>query len=183
MPRLYVNGKPADLDRAQEDVYELNMRYIKLAHDVRQGQLRSATRWVNDLVFHAGAAATGGSPFQFACDTAVLAADVERPGAGGTPTRVEARAPQLKTVTALPLPGPMDGLAPDGTPWVSDAVLRRSRRGSRLCTPGAQREGSCRAATAALRAPMPADGSRRSSERARPGRTRGLGRPSSSYTS
>jgi hypothetical protein len=114
-----------DLDKAQEDVYELNMRYVKLAVDVRQAQLRNATLALNDLFFHAGAAATSGNPFQFACDGIVLAADVERPGTGGSPTRVETRAPQLKAVTPLPLPGPMDGLAPDGTPWVSDHVKRR----------------------------------------------------------
>jgi hypothetical protein len=114
-----------DLDRAQEDVYELNMRYVKLAMDVRQAQLRATTQALNDLLFHVGAATTSGNPFQFACDTMVLAADVERPGAGGSPTRVEARAPQLKTVTPLPLPGPMDGMAPDGTPWVNNDVKRR----------------------------------------------------------
>jgi hypothetical protein len=114
-----------DLDRAQEDVYELNMRYVKLARDVNQGRLRTATQLLNDMVFHLGAGATSGNPFQFACDTVVLAADVERPGAAGSPTRLEARAPQLKAVMALPLPGPMDGLAPDGTPWVNDQVKRR----------------------------------------------------------
>jgi len=114
-----------DLDRAQEDVYELNMRYVKLAMDVRQAQLRTATQLLNDLFFHGAAGTTSGNPFQFACDTVVLAADVERPGAGGAPTRVEARAPQLKTVAPLPLPGPMDGLAPDGTPWVGEHIKRR----------------------------------------------------------
>jgi hypothetical protein len=114
-----------DLDRAQEDVYELNLRYVKLATDVRQTQLRTTTQALNDLFFHAGAAITSRNPFESACYTLVLAADVERPGAGGSPTRVEARAPQLKTVTPFPLPGPMDGLAPDGTPWVNDQVKRR----------------------------------------------------------
>ena len=43
-----------DLDKAQEEAYELSMRYVKLAQDVRQGQLRSATQLLNDLVYHIG---------------------------------------------------------------------------------------------------------------------------------
>src|SRR3954452_11838503 len=84
-----------DLDKAQEEAYELSMRYVKLAQDVRQGQLRLATQWLNDLVYHAGTGTTG-NPFQFACDLAVLALDVERRPDPTGPARTETRAPQLK---------------------------------------------------------------------------------------
>lgn len=117
-----------DLDRAQDEVYELNMRYVKLAQDVRQGQLRSATQILDDLIAFAGPA-TAGNPFQFATSLTVLAADVERSG------RTEARAPQLKAVPPLPLPGPMDGLAPDGTPWITDHIKRRVKERLGLIKP------------------------------------------------
>jgi hypothetical protein len=125
-----------DLDKAQEEAYELSMRYVKLAQDVRQGQLRSATLLLNDLVSHA-AGGTTGNPFQFACDLTVLALDVERRADPAGPARIETRAPQLKAVQPLPLPGPMDGLAPDGSPWVSDDVKRRVKERLGLLKPAA----------------------------------------------
>ena len=61
---------------------------------------------------------------------------MELPAAApGEPARVEARAPQLKAVPALPLPGPMDGNAPDGTPWVSDEIKRRIKERLGLVRP------------------------------------------------
>ena len=125
-----------DLDKAQEEAYELSLRYVKLAQDVRQGQLRSATQWLNDLVYHAGASTTG-NPFQFACDLTVLALDVERRADPAGPARLETRVPQMKAVPPLPLPGPMDGLAADGTPWVSDDVKRRVKERLGLARPAA----------------------------------------------
>jgi hypothetical protein len=112
-----------DLDRPADDVYEVNMRYVGLLQDVRKAQLREATQLLDDLVRHGGAAG-GGNPFQFACDLTVLAADVERTVADG-PARTETRVPQLKLVSPMPLPGPLDGMAPDGTPWISSDVKRR----------------------------------------------------------
>ena len=100
-----------DLDSAQEGVYELNLKYVRLSQDVRQRQLRDATMWLNDLLYHAGGS-TSGNPFQFTCDLNVLALDVERKD----PVRIESRVPQFKAITPLALPGPMDGNAPDGTP-------------------------------------------------------------------
>ena len=122
-----------DLDSAQDSAYELSMKYVRLAQDVRQRQLREATQWVHDLVYHAGGGTTG-NPFQFAGDLTVLSQDAAR---ASDPTRVEARAPQLKGITPLPLPGPMDGNAPDGTSWVSDAVKRRIKERLGLIKPDA----------------------------------------------
>jgi hypothetical protein len=122
-----------DLDRAQDEVYELSMRYVKLAQDVRQGQFRTATQVLDDLIALGGRAA-GGNPFQFACSLTVLAADVERSSDGG-PARIESRAPQLKAIMPLPLPGPMDGLAPDGTAWVNDFIKRRVKERLGLIKP------------------------------------------------
>jgi hypothetical protein len=124
-----------DLETAQEAAYELNVKYVRLAQDVRQRQLREATQWVLDLVSHGGGA-TSGNPFQFALDLTVLAQDVERPGADpADPTRVEARVPQLKAVSPLPLPGPLDGNAPDGTPWIAEDLRRRVKERLGLIKP------------------------------------------------
>lgn len=109
-----------DLDRYAEEAYQHNDRYVKLARDIRQRELRSATLLVNDLISHAGPASIG-NPYRFACDLSVLGIEVER----GEPKRIEARTPQLAAVTPLPLPGPMDGLAPDGTPWISPSMKER----------------------------------------------------------
>ena len=121
-----------DLEKSQDEVYELSMRYVKLSQDVRQGQLRSATQWLCDLVAYSGSV---GNPYQAAFSLSMLAIDVERAGAGGGPPRVEARAPQLKSVPPLPLPGPMDGLAPDGSPWVTDGMKRRIKERLGLIKP------------------------------------------------
>jgi hypothetical protein len=116
-----------DLDRHAEIVYELNVRYVKLAQDVRQRELRDATLWLNDLISHAGIG-TIGNPFRFAGDLTVLANEVERPRNNpGDPVRIEARMPQLRAVSPLPLPGPLDGLAPDGTPWIAPDVKGKVR--------------------------------------------------------
>jgi hypothetical protein len=116
-----------DLHKHQEDVYGLNLKYVKLAQDVRGQELRDATCWLNDMVFHAGAG-TSGNPFQFALDLSVLAGESELPKAGpDDPVRTQTRVPQLKAVRPLPLPGPMDGLAPDGTPWITEDVKNQAR--------------------------------------------------------
>ena len=93
-----------DLDKYQDEVYELSMRYVKLSQDVRTGDLRAAT--------------------QSRSTTCVRYA-----GASTVPANIAGRrvgdlrvwyplVPELKAIPPLPLPGPMDGLAPDGTPWV-----------------------------------------------------------------
>lgn len=112
-----------DLEKPSHDAYELNVRYVKLAQDVNQRKLRSATQWLNDLVYHVGAS-TSGNPYQFAFNLTTLSQDVNR-AKPDEPARIETRVPQLKTVPALPLPGPLDGLAPDGTPWVSEDIKDR----------------------------------------------------------
>jgi len=118
-----------DSDRHQEDMYELNLRHVKLLQDVYQRQLREATPWLHDLLFHAGAG-TSGNPFQFALDLNVLANDSERTREKkDEPARVESRVAQLKAIPSLMLPGPLEGLSPDGTPWISpDIKLRLKQR-------------------------------------------------------
>ncbi|HEX3149855.1 MAG TPA: hypothetical protein VHR66_17395 [Gemmataceae bacterium] len=124
-----------DLDSPQESIYETNLKYVRLAQDVRQRQLRDSTMWLNDLLYHAGGS-TSGNPFQFACDLNVLALDVERnQERPADPVRIESRVPQFKAITPLALPGPMDGNAPDGTPWISDDVKRRIRERLGLAKP------------------------------------------------
>ncbi|MBO0700999.1 MAG: hypothetical protein J2P46_21570, partial [Zavarzinella sp.] len=48
-----------DLDRYLEDVYELNVRYSKLAQDVRSNELRDAMVQTQDLIRYASAGTTG----------------------------------------------------------------------------------------------------------------------------
>jgi hypothetical protein len=98
-----------DLDRPLEEVYELNLRYTKLAQDVHTSELREATLVLRDLARYAGA--TGGNPIFAIADQRVLYPIV----------------PELRTVPTLPLPGPMDGLDADGQPWVSDHIKQRVR--------------------------------------------------------
>jgi hypothetical protein len=116
-----------DNDRHEEIVYELNVRYVKLAQDVRQRELRDATLWLSDLVSFAGPGSNG-NPFRCAVDLAVLANDVERiRNNPNDALRIEARVPQLRAVTPLPLPGPLDGMAPDGTPWIAPDIKTHVR--------------------------------------------------------
>jgi hypothetical protein len=116
-----------DLDRHQEIVYEANLRYAKLSQDVRQRQLRDATYLLNDLVSRAGGSTTG-NPFQMACDLSVLAIDVERPRARpDDPVRIEARAPQLRAISLIFPAGPLDGVGPDGEPWIRNDIKERIR--------------------------------------------------------
>jgi hypothetical protein len=116
-----------DLDRYQESAYEANVRYVKLAQDVRQTELRSATLWLNDLVSLAGATSLG-NPFRASTNLTVLSNELVRPGVNpGDPQRVEVIMPQLRAVSPFPLPGPLDGLAPDGTPWINLDIKYRTR--------------------------------------------------------
>jgi len=99
-----------DLDRVQEEAYDLNMRYIKLLQDVRTLDLRAATVTLHDFL-RAGGAPSTGNMLNGLGDLTLLYAVV----------------PDLKNVPPLPLPGPMDGMAPDGTPWVSVDVKQKVR--------------------------------------------------------
>jgi len=100
-----------DIDKHQEDVYELSMRYVKLSQDVRTIDLRAATVAAHDLLRYAGGSSTGNMLHGLG-DLGVWYPLV----------------PQLKAVPPFPLPGPMDGLAPDGTPWISDDVKYKVRQ-------------------------------------------------------
>jgi hypothetical protein len=92
-----------DIDRLQEEVYELSMRYVKLSQDVRTVDLRAATVAVHDLLRYAGAGTAGNMLH----------------GLGNVAVWYPLE-PKLKSIPPFPLPGPMDGLAPDGTPWITD---------------------------------------------------------------
>jgi len=92
-----------DIDRLQEEVYELSMRYVKLSQDVRTVDLRAATVAVHDLLRYAGAGTSGNMLH----------------GLGNVAVWYPLE-PKLKAVPPFPLPGPMDGLAPDGTPWIAE---------------------------------------------------------------
>lgn len=116
-----------DLDRHQEIVYEANVRYVKLAQDVRQTELRNATLFLSDL-FSRGGVASVGNPFRSFADLAVLSNEMTRPAQNpGDPPVVEIIVPQLRAVSPFPLPGPLDGLAPDGTPWITPDIKFKIR--------------------------------------------------------
>jgi hypothetical protein len=99
-----------DLERPLEDVYELNLRYTKLAQDVDADRYRDAMVQLQDLVRYAGAG-TAGNMLHGLGNLAVWYPLV----------------PQLKAVTGLPVPGPLDGLDQDGQPWVPDGIKTRVR--------------------------------------------------------
>jgi hypothetical protein len=77
---------------------------------VRTLDLRAATVAAHDLLRAAGAPSTGNMLHGL-----------------GNLTLLYAVEPELRTIPPLPLPGPMDGLAPDGTPWVTNDVRVRAR--------------------------------------------------------
>jgi hypothetical protein len=116
-----------DLDRHQEIVYEANVRYVKLAQDVRQTELRNATLLLSDLISRGGVGPVG-NPFRDIADLTVLSNEMTRPAPnpGGDP-RVEIILPQVRAVSPFPLPGPLDGMAPDGTPWIMPDIKFRTR--------------------------------------------------------
>ena len=87
------------------------MRYVKLSQDVRTIDLRAATVAAHDLLRYAGGSSTGNMLH----------------GIGDLGVWYPL-GPQLKAVPPFPLPGPMDGLAPDGTPWISDDVKYKVRQ-------------------------------------------------------
>ncbi|HKA05855.1 MAG TPA: hypothetical protein VKD71_01275, partial [Gemmataceae bacterium] len=92
-----------DIDRLQEEVYDLSMRYVKLSQDVRTVDLRAATVAVHDLLRYASAGPSGNMLH----------------GLGNLAVWYPLE-PKLKAIPPFPLPGPMDGLAPDGSPWIND---------------------------------------------------------------
>jgi hypothetical protein len=116
-----------DLERYQESAYEANVRYVKLAQDVRQTELRNATLLLQDLISLAGPASVG-NPFRASMNLTVLSNEFVRPGAKpDDPPHVEIIVPQLRAVSPFPLPGPLDGLAADGTPWINPDIKLRIR--------------------------------------------------------
>jgi hypothetical protein len=99
-----------DLERLQDEVYELSMRYVKLSQDVRTVDLRAATVAVHDLLRYAGAGSAGNMLH----------------GLGNLGLWYPL-VPQFKAISPFALPGPMDGLAPDGTPWIAEDVKFKVR--------------------------------------------------------
>jgi hypothetical protein len=113
-----------DLAKHQEEVYDLNLRYVRLARDVRQKELRGAAQWLIDLVNLAGPSPVG-NPYQVAFSFNVLAQEQSLPATVGGQEISATRVPQVNGIKPLLPQGPMDGLAPDGTPWVSEDVKLR----------------------------------------------------------
>ena len=97
-----------DIERYQEDMYEKNLKYLRVSQELHLAERRMATLWVHDLLRHSSAGISG-NPFQSIGDLTVLFD----------------RAPALKGVTPLPIPGPLDGDSEDGKPWVSEMVKMR----------------------------------------------------------
>ena len=97
-----------DLDHYQEETYTQNLRYVKLSMDRDLIKRRQATLWAHDLLRHAAGSMTG-NPFQFAGDLSVLYGP----------------AAELKAVVGLVVPGPFEGDAEDGKPWITDDVKYR----------------------------------------------------------
>src|SRR5262245_303865 len=102
-----------DLERPLEDVYDLNLKYTKLAQDVDADKYRLAMVQLQDPVRYAGAG-TAGNMLHGLGNLGVAYAIV----------------PQLKAVTALPLPGPLDGVDQEAHPWIPDEI--RTRVGAKL---------------------------------------------------
>jgi len=99
-----------DLDRYQEEMYEQNLRYTKLSQDVHKTALRETMVATQDLLRYAGGSSSG-NMFFAAGDLGVWYTLV----------------PQLRVIPPMGLPGPLDGMAPDGTPWIPDDVKQRVR--------------------------------------------------------
>ena len=97
-----------DIERYQEDMYEKNMKYLGVSLELHRAERRMATLWVHDFLRRSSISIFG-NPFQ----------------AMGELTVLYDRAPALKFVTPLPIPGPLDGDSEDGKPWVSEMVKMR----------------------------------------------------------
>jgi hypothetical protein len=113
-----------DVDKYQEEMYELNLDYVRLLHTRQKTNLEQATPWVLDILAHAGDAL---APLRVVGDLSVLGAEVELPRKKDEPITVEARLPAIRDLPPLRLAGPLDGASEDGTPWIPEEVKQRIR--------------------------------------------------------
>ena len=113
-----------DLDKYQEDMYELNLKYVDILHTRQKTDLERATPWVLDILAHTGDAL---APLRVVGDMSVLGAEVELPRKKDAPIEVEARLATVRDLPALRLAGPLDGTMDDGTPWIPEDVKERVR--------------------------------------------------------
>lgn len=114
-----------DVERYQEDMYELSLKYTKVLQTLNQRALQESTPIVFDVLQMANAGLAR-SPAIAATANMVLVAEVEQlPPKKGETAIPEPRFPQLRDLPALRLPGPLDGTSEDGSPWVNDMVKQR----------------------------------------------------------
>jgi hypothetical protein len=107
-----------DLTTYQEEMYDLNARYVKLQEDINRESRREYRRWLNDIVMTVGGL-NAGSPFQWATSLTTLSQDMDK--------SKQPISSVLKVIAPLRLPGPLDGNAPDGTPWINEDIQQRIR--------------------------------------------------------
>lgn len=107
-----------DIERYQEEMYEKNLRYLRISQELHLAERRRATLVLLDMLDHASIA-TGGNPFKPVSDLNVLFD----------------RTPILKSVMPLPIPGPLDGESEDGKPWITDVVKMRIKEKLGLIKP------------------------------------------------
>lgn len=112
-----------DLHAYQEEMYDLNVKYLKIMNEIDREKRRSARRWVSDLTLQLGANV---SPLQWVASLNVMATEEQ------VPTKEPQKNPltrsrwdAAKNLTPLMLPGPLDGDAPDGTPWIPEDVQNK----------------------------------------------------------
>ncbi len=113
-----------DIDRYQEDMYELNLKYVKELHKLHDDKLQKSMPWLFDFMTASGAR----HPAQAIGLLNVLAVETELPrGKKDEIATAEARVPGVKELPALRLAGPLDGNADDGTAWITADVKLKVR--------------------------------------------------------
>ncbi|HVK09186.1 MAG TPA: hypothetical protein VM597_10455 [Gemmataceae bacterium] len=113
-----------DVEKYQEEMYELNLDYVRLLHTRLKTSLEQSTPWILDILAHAGDAM---APLRVVGDLSVLGAEVELPRKKEDPITVEPRLPIVRDLPALRLAGPLDGTSEDGTPWIPEEIKTRVR--------------------------------------------------------
>jgi hypothetical protein len=105
-------------DQTQADTYEAQYNYVEVLSELRGGQLRPALIARDVLTEGALASLSGQTPSLFY--TGLIYGLVND-----------------RKALPLPLPGPFDGNAPDGRPWITDDVVAtvRTRLGLEVAAP------------------------------------------------
>jgi hypothetical protein len=115
-----------DLVPYQEEIYEHNLRYTKIMDELDRDNRRNYRRWLNDTVTCI-AGMNGASPFQWATSLSVLAQDHKVGEDAMKKPIVKPISETVRLISGLRLPGPMDELAADGTPWINDDIVTKLR--------------------------------------------------------